>query len=253
MKKYRRSTDTPEVDVAGGVFESTEATVVDVAMASAAGNVSESREATGIDVAMASAGGDASESIEAMEVDVVMPSAPENVSESKAMMVDVVVPSAGGDISEPKEAMEVDVTMPLPPEIDVVVPSAVVDVPESKKTAEVDAAMPSVAGNVSEQTEVGDSNIALAGSDTSSKLEVCIHHFCPSSEDSSDADEATDSKLKPALFRAAAHAIGEAGNEGLSIPQLASLLARIGMNCTHFTFGGTSARQSPLMGDGWIH
>jgi general transcription factor 3C polypeptide 1 len=233
------------LSAAGDVTEWTETREIDVALSSAAGDISGSTAAREVDVVVPSATEDASESTDAMMVDVAESSVTGVSSEpAETTMVDVTVPLRVGNVSESVERTKVDVAMPsaalgLPistvtPEVDVAVPSAVVHVSESKETAEVDAAMPSASGNVPESTE---GNVALVGDDPVSKMVDCINHFCPTLEDSSDVGEAMHSKLEPELLEAATHAIEAAGNEGLSIPLLARILSRTGMNYTQMSFG----------------
>ncbi|KAG0628095.1 hypothetical protein M758_2G249100 [Ceratodon purpureus] len=173
-----------------------------------------------------------------MMVDVGVPSVTGVSSELvEASMVDVTIPLKVGDDSESVEKTKVDVVMAsaavdlsVTPEVDVGVPSAAAHVSESKaaEAAEADAANPPAAGNTAELAGVDEGNVDLAGENPASKLVDCVNHFCPTSEDTSDTGEAMDSKLEPELLKATAHAIEAAGNEGLSIPQLARTLGRAG-------------------------
>lgn len=145
-----------------------------------------------------------------MEVDTPMPG---NVAELEgAGMIDV----QGEDSSE---SMEADVNTP-----------SAAHVPESKKGEEVNPAVPLAAPDAS---EAGELDPIPARDDPSPELEACISHFCSTSQDVSD------SKLDPTLLKLAAHEILKAGKEGLSIPQLASLMAHIGTKCTLLSFGRT--------------
>lgn len=196
----------------GDASETTESRELDTALPSetqesdvAAGDVPESTEATVDEFDIPSAGGKASESIEAMEVDLLMPG---NVAE----------PQGAGmiDVADPSESMEADVSTP-----------SAAHVPESKRE-EVNPATPSAAPDPLEASEI---DRVPARDDPSPELEACVRHFCSTSQD------ASDSKLDPALLKLAAHEIVKAGKEGLSIPQLASLMAYIGTNCTLLSFG----------------
>lgn len=60
----------------------------------------------------------------------------------------------------------------------------------------------------------------------SPELVECISHFCSSKSGNSTANECP--KLKPSLLKAAAHAIQQAGNEGLSFMQLSNSLKSAG-------------------------
>lgn len=60
----------------------------------------------------------------------------------------------------------------------------------------------------------------------SPELVECISHFCSSKSGNSTANECP--KLKPSLLKAAAHAIQQAGNEGLSFTQLSNALKSAG-------------------------
>lgn len=153
------------------------------------------------------------EPTDAMEVDEPVLSA--DLCESAVTTkVDVVPPSSVGDVFKSTEVAEVDVAMP-----------SAVDVPASTEAQEVTSAVPSAV--VSESSKTADCNVVVAGSDTSSKLVSCIHHFCSTSADPLDASKGRDSKLTPVLLKAATHAVEKAGTEGIDVQQLTNLLERM--------------------------
>lgn len=167
------------------------------------------------------------EPTDAMEVDEPVLSA--DLCESAVTTkVDVVPPSSVGDVFKSTEVAEVDVAMP-----------SAVDVPASTEAQEVTSAVPSAV--VSESSKTADCNVVVAGSDTSSKLVSCIHHFCSTSADPLDASKGRDSKLTPVLLKAATHAVEKAGTEGIDVQQLTNLLERMGKSCFHLLFSGTRA------------